>query len=113
MSRLTLAEIATVAARLEARPAEELLARALGEFGDRFAIVTSFQVEGMVVLDLARRLDPAVRVLSPGRWWREAGPDKEYGLHHASPSARFERVLTRLPADVTAGGRPRPAAVRG
>src|SRR5215211_8902647 len=24
-----------------------------------------------------------------GRWWWEAGPDKECGLHHASPSARF------------------------
>jgi len=64
MARLTQAEIAAAAARLEARPAEELLAWALGEFGDRFAIVTSFQVEGMVVLDLARRLDPAVRVLT-------------------------------------------------
>ena len=61
MPRLTLPEIAATAARLEARPAEELLAWALGEFGHRFALVTSFQVEGMVVLDLARRLDPAVR----------------------------------------------------
>jgi len=57
-------EIAAAAARLEQRPAHEVLAWALGRFGDRFAIVTSFQVEGMVVLDLARRLDPAVRVLT-------------------------------------------------
>jgi len=64
MARLSQPGIAAVAERLEARPAEELLAWALGEFGDRFAIVTSFQVEGMVVLDLARRLDPAVRVLT-------------------------------------------------
>jgi hypothetical protein len=63
MSRLTLPEIAA-AARLETRPADELLAWALGEFGDRFVIVTSFQIEGMVVVDLARRLDPAVRVIT-------------------------------------------------
>jgi phosphoadenosine phosphosulfate reductase len=268
MSRLTRPEIATVAARLEARPAEELLAWALGEFGDRFAIVTSFQVEGMVVLDLARRLDPAVRVLTldtgrlpeetyelietvrvrfgvrvelvtpdpaavkamaaehgpnlfrrdqalrrlccqvrkvdplghalagldawstglrrdggptragiakvepdpahgsivklnpladwtrkqvwayakanqlpvhplyeqgytsigcapctravlpgederAGRWWWEAGPDKECGLHQASPSAHFDRALAQLRAEVTASGRSRPAAVGG
>ena len=61
---LTEPEIAAAAARLETRPAGEVLAWALGEFGDRFAVVTSFQVEGMVVLDLARRLDPAVRVLT-------------------------------------------------
>ena len=64
MSVLTTSGIAAAAARLEHRPAEEVLAWALGQFGDRFAIVTSFQVEGMVVLDLARRLDPAVRVLT-------------------------------------------------
>ena len=268
MSRLTLPEIAAAAARLETRPADELLAWALGEFGDRFAIVTSFQIEGMVVVDLARRLDPAVRVITldtgrlpeetyevietvgarfgvrvelvtpdpaavaamtaehgpnlfrrdqalrrlccqvrkvnplgrplagldtwstglrcdsgparagtakvepdhahgaivklnsladwtreqvwayaqasqvpihplyeqgyasigcapctravlpgederGGRWWWEAGPDKKCGLHHASPSARFDRALTQLRTDVTAGGRPRPATVRG
>jgi phosphoadenosine phosphosulfate reductase len=268
MSRLSLPEVAAAADRLEARPAEELVAWALGEFGDRFAIVTSFQIEGMVVLDLARRLDPAVRVLSldtgrlpeetyelietvrarfglrvelvapdpaavaamtaehgpnlfrrdpalrrlccqvrkvdplgralagldawstglrresgparagtvkvepdlahggivklnpladwtreqvwsyvhanqvpvhplyeqgytsigcapctravlpgederGGRWWWEAGPDKECGLHHASPSARFDQALAQLRADVAAGGRPRPAVVRG
>jgi phosphoadenosine phosphosulfate reductase len=241
MARLTQAEIAAAAARLEARPAEELLAWALGEFGHRFALVTSFQVEGMVVLDLARRLDPAVRVLSMdtgrlpeethevvetvrarfgvwvelvapdpaavaakaaehgpnlfrrdqalrrdggparagiakvepdpanggivklnpladwtreqvwayahanqlpvhplyeqgytsigcapcpravlpgedergGRWWWEAGPDKECGLHQTSPSARLDRALAQLRAEVTANGRSRPAAVGG
>jgi phosphoadenosine phosphosulfate reductase len=60
----TESQIAAAAARFEHRPAEELLAWALGEFGGRFAIVTSFQVEGMVMLDMARRLDPAVRVIT-------------------------------------------------
>ena len=62
---------------------------------------------------------PCTRAVLPGederggRWWWEAGPDEECGLHHASPLARFDRALAQLRADVTAGGRPRPATVRG
>jgi phosphoadenosine phosphosulfate reductase len=51
-------------ARLESLPADRLLAWAIERFGRRFAVVTSFQAEGMVVLDLARRVDPGVRVLT-------------------------------------------------
>jgi thioredoxin-dependent adenylylsulfate APS reductase len=51
-------------ADLERRPAGELLAWAIRSFGRRFAVVTSFQAEGMVALDLARRVDPGVRVLT-------------------------------------------------
>jgi phosphoadenosine phosphosulfate reductase len=51
-------------ARLQALPADRLLAWAIGRFGRRFAVVTSFQAEGMVVLDLARQVDPGVRVLT-------------------------------------------------
>ncbi len=36
----------------------------MGEYGDRFAIVTSFQAEGMVLLDMAARANPGVRVLT-------------------------------------------------
>ena len=46
-----------------AEPAE-VLEWALGTFGDRFAVVTALQVEGMVVLDLARRIDPDVRAVT-------------------------------------------------
>jgi phosphoadenosine phosphosulfate reductase len=49
---------------LDGLPADELLAWAMGRYGGRFAVVTSFQAEGMVVLDLARRVDPGVRVLT-------------------------------------------------
>lgn len=45
-------------------PASEALAWAVETFRDRFAVVTALQVEGMVVLDLARRVDPRVRVLT-------------------------------------------------
>jgi phosphoadenosine phosphosulfate reductase len=37
-----------------------------------------------------------------GRWWWEAGANRECGLHHASPSERFDRVLGELRADVAA-----------
>jgi phosphoadenosine phosphosulfate reductase len=51
-------------AGLEGLTADQLLAWAIERFGRRFAVVTSFQAEGMVVLDLARQVDPGVRVLT-------------------------------------------------
>jgi phosphoadenosine phosphosulfate reductase len=61
----------------EDRPAEEILAWALDEFGSGFAVCTSFQAEGMAVLDLAWRIDPSVRVftLDTGRL-----PNETYSL---------------------------------
>jgi phosphoadenosine phosphosulfate reductase len=64
MPRLDPAEVQAAAERLAAAPAEDVLAWALDTFGKRCAIVTSFQVEGMVLLDLARQLDPGVRVVT-------------------------------------------------
>ena len=51
-------------AHLDGLTADQLLAWATERFGRQFAVVTSFQAEGMVVLDLARRVDPGVRVLT-------------------------------------------------
>jgi len=50
--------------RLESASAQDILEWALKTFGDRFAIVTSFQKEGMVTVDLARRLAEGVRVVT-------------------------------------------------
>jgi phosphoadenosine phosphosulfate reductase len=47
---------------LAARRPEEILAWALERFGSRFAVVTAFQAEGIVIIDMARRLNPQVRV---------------------------------------------------
>ncbi len=44
--------------------AEAVLGWAIETFGGRFAVVTALQVEGLVVLDIARRIDPDVRVLT-------------------------------------------------
>jgi phosphoadenosine phosphosulfate reductase len=60
--------VSGVAGRFEDLPAERVPEAALGwaleEFGDRFVVVTALQVEGMVALDIARRLDPGVRALT-------------------------------------------------
>jgi thioredoxin-dependent adenylylsulfate APS reductase len=46
-------------------PAEEILGWALREFPrDRIALCTSFQLEGMVILDMAWRIDPLVHVFT-------------------------------------------------
>lgn len=51
-------------ARLEQASAPALLEWALGEFGSSLAIATAFQAEGMVILDIAARISPAVRVFT-------------------------------------------------
>ena len=43
---------------------EELLEWAFDRFGDRLGLVTSFQREGMVLLDIAHRINPDVRVIT-------------------------------------------------
>ncbi len=52
------------AAQLENSSAEEVLAWGLETFGERLAIGTSFQAEGMVIVDMAARLSPRVRVFT-------------------------------------------------
>ena len=64
-------------ARFEAASASDILSWAIDTFGDSFAIATSFQKEGMVILDIASRISPAVRVftLDTGRL-----PDETYRM---------------------------------
>lgn len=50
--------------QIEEASAAALIEWASQTHGRRFAVVTSFQSEGMVVLDLAYRADPAVRVIT-------------------------------------------------
>jgi adenylyl-sulfate kinase len=51
-------------AAFESSTAPEILAWALDAFGDTFAIATSFQREGMVIVDMASRISSAVRVFT-------------------------------------------------
>jgi len=48
----------------EAVPASEILAWAVETYGNGFAIATSFQNEGMVIVDLAARIAPHLRVFT-------------------------------------------------
>ena len=88
-------------AHLEGLPADQLLAWAIERFGRRFAVVTSFQAEGMVVLDLARQVDPGVRVvtLDTGRL-----PEETYQVIEAVRTGMGLKVevITPDPADVAA-----------
>ena len=49
---------------LEASSASEILAWAVAKFGNAFAIATSFQKEGMVIVDIASRLGRPFRVFT-------------------------------------------------
>jgi phosphoadenylyl-sulfate reductase (thioredoxin) len=44
--------------------AAELLSKVSGDYGKAFAIATSFQDEGMVLVDMAMRISPGIRVLT-------------------------------------------------
>ncbi len=57
------------AEQLSSLTAEDLMAWAVEAHGNRFAVVTAFQPEGMVLVDMAVRLNPQVRVITidPGR----------------------------------------------
>ena len=48
----------------EAMTAQEVIEWTLGKFGDGAALVTSFQVDGMVIIDMACRIDPDVRIVT-------------------------------------------------
>ena len=62
--RLSNAQVVDLANEYESKTAEETLEWALKTYGRRAALISSFQVEGMVLLDMAHRLDPAVRVMT-------------------------------------------------
>jgi thioredoxin-dependent adenylylsulfate APS reductase len=51
-------------ARFDAASAEETVAWSLEEFGSKIAVVTAFQAEGVVLIDIARALGKQVRVIT-------------------------------------------------
>jgi phosphoadenylyl-sulfate reductase (thioredoxin) len=53
-----------LAASYEDRSPQDLLRWAIGYYGHELAIATSFQAEGMVLLDMAWRIDPGIRVIT-------------------------------------------------
>ena len=57
-------DVDAAAGQYESRPAEDVIRWALESFGSMVAISTSFQAEGMVILDMAHRIEPKVRVFT-------------------------------------------------
>src|SRR5262245_59272284 len=58
------AQIRAKSAELEGRPPQDILAWALGEYGQRVGISTAFGVEGCALIDMAVKIDPAVLVFT-------------------------------------------------
>jgi thioredoxin-dependent adenylylsulfate APS reductase len=53
-----------IASRLEEKQPQEVLAWAVDRFGERLAICSGLQAEGCVLIDMAWRIDPKVRVFT-------------------------------------------------
>ena len=58
------AALENIAEMLYAQTPQEIIGWALQTFEKRLAVVTAFQAEGLVVLDMAYRLDPTIRVMT-------------------------------------------------
>jgi phosphoadenosine phosphosulfate reductase len=56
--------ITELAFAYEERAPQDVLRWTLGRFGSRAAVCTSFQADGMAILDMAWRIDPTVRVFT-------------------------------------------------
>jgi phosphoadenosine phosphosulfate reductase len=62
--RPTEVDIATAARELQNQSAADVLRWGLGRFGRQLAIASSFSIEDNVVIDLAHKIDPKVRVFA-------------------------------------------------
>jgi len=62
--RPTEVDIATAARELQNQSAADVLRWGLGRFGRQLAIASSFSIEDNVVIDLAHKIDPHVRVFA-------------------------------------------------
>ncbi len=61
-------EIGEIAVELDDKEPQDVIAWALETFGERIAVVTALQAEGMVVLDMAYRLKPDITVITVDTW---------------------------------------------
>jgi len=57
-------EVGEIALELDDKEPQEVLQWGMERFGSRLAICTSFQSDGMAILDMAWRIDPQVRVFT-------------------------------------------------
>jgi phosphoadenosine phosphosulfate reductase len=94
MPKVDRADLEEAVGQLASRTPQDILAWALQRFGSRFAVVTAFQAEGVVITDMARKLDPEVRVatLDTGRL-----PQETYDLIETVRSQLRVRVEVVAP----------------
>ncbi len=57
-------EIGELAVEFDDKDPQELLSWAAGRFGSKLAIVTSFQSEGMVLIDMAVKIEPSIKIIT-------------------------------------------------
>src|SRR6185369_2528522 len=62
--RLSKQEVTHLAHTYEAQSPQEVLQWTLARFGNRAALCTSFQADGMAILDMSWRINPHVRVFT-------------------------------------------------
>ena len=98
-------EIGEIAVELDDQEPEDVIEWALGALGDRIAIVTALQADGMVILDMATKIRPDIRVVTvdTGRLpqethafideAREHYPDTQWDV--LSPDAPQLRAMVR------------------
>jgi phosphoadenosine phosphosulfate reductase len=99
-------EAGNLGVELDDREPEEVLEYAMERWGDRLAVCTSFQAEGMVILDMAWRIDPRVRVftvdtgrLPPETYEIIETVRERYGIEvevHFPDAARVRDMTTRF-----------------
>jgi phosphoadenosine phosphosulfate reductase len=87
-------EIGEIAMDLDHREPEDVIEWGLETFGDRIAIVTAFQVDGVVTLDMACGIRPDVRVITvdTGRLPQETH-DFIDQVRERYPRARIQTLL--------------------
>jgi phosphoadenosine phosphosulfate reductase len=103
-------EIGEAAVLYDDQPPEEVIAWAMERFGDRLAVCSSLQAESLVLLDMAWRLDPHVRVFTvdTGRMPQETHDlidrvRERYGIEFEvvfPDAAAVERMTTRHGANL-------------
>jgi len=103
---VTLQEIETLAPQVGAMSAEQVVGWAVGRFGHRMVLASSFGAEDVVLIDLLMRVDPTARVitLDTGRLPQETynvidAVRERYGVRIAVFFPRAEAVQAMVAAE--------------
>ncbi|MCL5947262.1 MAG: phosphoadenylyl-sulfate reductase [Chloroflexi bacterium] len=82
-------EAGELAVQLDSEEPQEVIRWSLERFGSRVAVCTSFQIDGMAILDMAWRIDPSVRVFAV-----------DTGRMHPETYALIEKVREHYQLDI-------------